>query len=121
MFSVAEADGHIWAAGNEVLYEIDADGSLVGSFRIPLAGKVASDGEHLWLLLNTGSTSDKIYLPDPNAPARVVQVDTTTGALLGDGIALPHDVPANIAVEDGRVWVSFYEDGSLTGIYVGAG
>lgn len=119
VFSLAEADGHIWAVGTEVLYEVAADGTLVNSFRISRAGAVASDGEHLWLLRSTGSTSDWIYLPDPNVPARVVQVDTTTGALVGDGIALTHFVPASIAVGDGRVWVSFYDDGILTGLAIG--
>jgi DNA-binding beta-propeller fold protein YncE len=116
VFSLAEADGFVWAVGTEEFYKVDAGGTLVATFRIPLAGKVASDADRLWLLLNTGSTSETIYLPDPNVPARVVEVDTVSGALLGEGTALPHDVPANIAVADGRVWVSFYEGGALVGV-----
>ncbi len=116
VFSLAEAGGHVWAVGTDVLYEVAVDGTLVATFPIPLAGKVASDGQHLWLLTNTGSTSDKVYLPDPNVPARIVEVDTTTGALIGDGVALPHDVPANLTVGEGRVWVSFYDAGVLNGV-----
>jgi DNA-binding beta-propeller fold protein YncE len=120
VFSLAEADGFIWAVGTEALYKIDADGTLVDTFPIPLAGKVASDGERLWMLLVTGSTSATIYLPDPNVPARIVEVDTGSGALLGEGTALPHEVPANIAAGDGTVWVSFYEAGALVGVDTGS-
>ncbi len=119
VFSIAEAGGSIWAVGTDVLYKVDADGTLVDSFPIALAGKVASDGDRLWLLMNTGSTSGSIYLPDPDVPARVVEVDPESGALLGDGTPLPHDVPANIAVGDGMVWVSFYDAGVLSAIDVG--
>jgi hypothetical protein len=119
VFSLAEADGFVWAVGAEVLYQVDAAGTLLETFSIPLAGKVASDGERLWMLLVTGSTSATIYLPDPNVPARIVEVDTTSGALLDEGTALPHDVPANITARDGKVWVSFYDAGVLVGVDVG--
>jgi hypothetical protein len=119
VFSLAEADGFVWAVGTETLYKVDADGALHATFPISLAGKVASDGDGLWMLLVTGSTSTTIYLPDPNVPARIVEVDTASGALLGEGTALPHDVPANIAAGDGKVWVSFYEAGALVGVDTG--
>lgn len=114
VFSIAEADGFIWAVGTGALYQVAFDGTLVRTLDYPRAGKVTSDGTNLWLLMNTGSTSDKVYLPDPSVPTRVVEVDTHTGALIGQGVALLHNVPANIAAADGYVWVSFYDDGILT-------
>jgi hypothetical protein len=119
MFSLAEAGGFVWAVGTETLYKVDAGGTVLETIPIPLAGKVASDDDRLWILLVTGSTSATIYLPDPNVPARIVEVDTASGALLGEGTALPHDVPANIAAGDGKVWVSFYDAGALVGVESG--
>lgn len=116
--SMAEAGGYVWAVGSGVLYQVSLDGTLVGTFDVPRAGKVASDGAHLWLLLNTGSTSNTIYLPDPSIPTRVVEVDTRTGAFVGAGVALPHDVPANLTAADGFVWVSFYDDGVATRLHI---
>ncbi len=101
MFSIAEAGGFVWATGNGVLYQVTPDGTLAGTFHYPLAGNVASDGTHLWLLMVTVSTSEDIYLPDQR-PARVFEVDTQTGALIGEGVALSHNVPANIEQQTAR-------------------
>jgi hypothetical protein len=114
VYSIAAAGGSIWAIGNETLYRISPDGTLLDTMPYPRAGLLAADGDRLWLLLATGSTSEEVYLPDPAVPARVVELDPGTGRAFDEGVPLGHATPASMAADEGVVWVSFYDDGVLT-------
>jgi hypothetical protein len=59
----------------------------------------------------TGSTSESLYLPDPEQPATLVRIDPTTDRIVVNGIAFPEFTPASLAADDVGVWVAFYDSG----------
>jgi hypothetical protein len=45
-------------------------------------------GHELWALLQTGSSSPDVYLPDPAQPGRVGRIDTRTGSFEGQDLTI---------------------------------
>ena len=110
------AGGSVWVmAGERRLVAIDPRSGRERSevqLDEPVA-RLAGEGNHVWVLTQTGSTSDAIYLPDPDRPATVVLIDATSGALLSDPVPLPEALPAGFAAADGHAWVAFHQTGRV--------
>jgi outer membrane protein assembly factor BamB len=108
--------GHkVWVDEGDHVHCIDAalPAADCAEIEIPRATTLAADGQDLWVLSGTGSTSSAIYLPDPNQPATVTLVDGLTGQVVGGPLSLPDVTPATISASDGHAWVGFHDTGRL--------
>jgi hypothetical protein len=114
--SFVEASGSVWVTGGSFLYRVDdeAGGSapspqsvfpqeahaVTATFQVDGPAIVASDGMGLWLL-------------EQGRGVHVTELDPVTGDPIGPPILLEHEPPAEIAVVDGRPWISFRMSGTL--------
>jgi hypothetical protein len=113
--SMAGIGYKVWIEEGDYVHCIDA--SLLAAdcaeMEIPLAAALAADGQDLWVLTGTGSTSSSIYLPDPDQPATVRLVDGISGDVVAGPLALPDVTPATLSAFDGHAWVGFHDTGRL--------
>jgi hypothetical protein len=114
--SFAEVEGSVWVTGGDSLWRVDdAYGgpapspqsvfpeevhAVTATLSVDGPAIVRSDGTNLWLL----ETGNGVH---------VTPLDPTTGERIGPAIALGHAAPAELAVVDGRPWISFGVDGTL--------
>ncbi len=84
-------DHKVWIAEGDTVRCIDAvlPAADCTQIAIPRATALAADGNDLWVLSATGSTSPSTYLLDPNQPVTVTLIDGLTGEVLGGPLA-PH-------------------------------
>jgi hypothetical protein len=114
-YSIAGIGHKVWVEEGDYVHCIDAalPATDCAELEIPRATALAADGQDLWVLTGTGSTSSSIYLPDPNQPATVRLVDGLTGQVVGGPLSLPDVTPATLSAFDGHAWAGFYDTGRL--------
>jgi hypothetical protein len=113
--AIAGIDHKLWMVEGGSVRCIDAvlPAADCTQITIPRAAALAADGNDLWVLSTTGSTSSSIYLPDPNQPATVTLINGVTGKVIGGPLALPDTTPASISAYNGHAWVGFHDTGRL--------
>jgi len=105
---------NVWVASGDSVTCIDALSlDPCGRVEVPRASSLASEGRNLWVLSLTGSTSEEIYLPDPDDPATVTLINGETGEVLSRSLPLPDTSPASISAFDGHAWVGFHDSGQV--------
>lgn len=114
--ALAFGAGSLWRASSDTVVRVDPETStLAAEVWMPRAADLSFANGWLWVLTATGSTSETLYLPDPNAPATVVRIDPATNRTVGDPVAIGI-TPAHLAAGDGSAWVAHYDSGILTRI-----
>jgi hypothetical protein len=113
--AIAGVDHKLWMVEGGTVRCIDAvlPAADCTQITIPWAAALAADGNDLWVLSTTGSTSSSIYLPDPSQPATVTLINGVTGKVLGGPLALPDTTPASISAYNGHAWIGFHDTGRL--------
>ena len=118
--ALVEAGGWVWALDDRFLYRVNAypagpqpspQSHFPSSVEaidltvplppVPGRGTLASDGEHLWLLVEAG------------AVCQLTELDTATGEAIGDPIEIHIPFPAEMAVLDGVPWITYRDEGLL--------
>lgn len=110
--SIAFGAGSLWLTSGDQVVRIDAETArIVDQIDVPRAQGVAFANDTVWVLTGTGSTSESLYLPDPEQPATLVRIDPTTDRIVGNRIAFREFTPASITADGSGVWVAFFDGG----------
>ena len=78
---------------------------------LPPIGLAFADSS-LWVLTDTGSTSETIYLPDPKHPSTVLRIDAVTNRVDAGPLAVGTK-PAWIAASGADAWVANFNETRL--------
>jgi DNA-binding beta-propeller fold protein YncE len=78
---------------------------------------LAGTGRKLWALLQTGSSSPDIYLPDPAQPGRVGLIDPRTGTFQGRNLTIGDSSGYDSFVATPvNAWVGDFENSTVIAI-----
>jgi PQQ-like domain len=116
---VVESGGLLWSVksrvgveGNSLVVGVDpSTGETQASFAIPRAFSLAASPVGLWVYALPGSTSDELYLPDPNQPAKAYLISSSQEIV---GQAEVDPAPARTTAAGGSLWISASETGRVT-------
>jgi TolB protein len=111
---VAIGDGSVWEGNSSGVIRLDpASGDVLAQIptALPPIGLAFADGS-LWVLTDTGSTSETIYLPDPKRPSTVLRIDAVTNRVDAGPLAVGTS-PAWIAASGADAWVANFNETRL--------
>lgn len=117
---IAIGAGSVWEGESSGVLRLDAASGDVLA-RIPTVAPIGlafADGS-LWVLTDTGSTSETFYLPDPKHPSTVLRIDPATD-LVDAGPVGVGTKPAWIAAATGTAWVANFNETRLLKIQLEA-
>lgn len=78
---------------------------------------LAGTGHELWALLQTGSSSPDVYLPDPAQPGRVGRIDPRTGTFEGQDLTIGDSSGYDSFVATpASAWVGDFENSTVIAI-----
>ena len=104
--------GSLWAAIDDEVLRVDpVDLRIVGRIEVPRAHAIAFADGAVWVLSGTGSKSQSLYLPDPDQPAALLQIDPVSERIVGHPITFSEFTPASLTADDAGVWVAFFDSG----------
>ncbi len=107
---LAYGEGSVWEARSGEVARFDpATGHVEAQIPVPSAIGIAYADGSVWVLTDTGSLSDTLYIPDPKDPSTVLRIDPTTNAVASNRVPVGAK-PAYIAAGDGAAWVANYND-----------
>jgi hypothetical protein len=104
----------VWVGNGSGLVRVDpTSGEEIARFATarPPIGLAFADGE-IWVLTDTGSTSDTVYLPDAKDPSTVLRIDAATNRVDAEPVAVGTK-PAWIAASEGVAWVAVLDEAKL--------
>jgi DNA-binding beta-propeller fold protein YncE len=111
---LAIGSGSVWEGNSSGVIRLDPTSGVVLA-QIPTAlppiGLAFADGS-LWVLTDTGSTSETIYLPDPKHPSTVLRIDTVTNRVDAGPLAVGTK-PAWVAASGADAWVANFNETRL--------
>ena len=111
---MAIGGGSVWEGNSSGVIRLDpASGDVLAQIptALPPIGLAFADGS-LWVLTDTGSTSEKIYLPDPKHPSTVLRIDAVTNRVDAGPLAVGTK-PAWIAASGADAWVANFNETRL--------
>jgi hypothetical protein len=107
-------DGSVWALNSAggILRIDPSSGLTIASFPSPSGLGLAEAAGRVWILTDTGSRSNSVYIPDPRDPSLVVSYNADTGQLVGQAVNVGF-APAWIAADGGSAWVAKFDSERL--------
>ena len=111
---LAIGGGSVWEGNSSGVIRLDpASGDVLAQIptALPPIGLAFADGS-LWVLTDTGSTSETIYLPDPKHPSTVLRIDAVTNRVDAGPLAVGTK-PAWIAASGADAWVANFNETRL--------
>jgi DNA-binding beta-propeller fold protein YncE len=111
---LAIGEGSVWEGNSSGVIRLDAaSGDVLAQIptALPPIGLAFADGS-LWVLTDTGSTSETIYLPDPKRPSTVLRIDSVTNRVDAGPLAVGTS-PAWIASSGADAWVANFNETRL--------
>ncbi len=107
---LAYGQGSVWEARSGEVARFDpTTGRVEALISVPSAVGIAYADGSVWVLTDTGSLSDTLYIPDPKDPSTVLRIDPTMNAVVSERVAVGAK-PAWIAAGDGAAWVATFDD-----------